>query len=173
MFELILGGARSGKSALAERKAQALALPTYYIATARALDEEMSRRIERHQADRPSGWITVEEPVDLARAIESTQSPEHVIIIDCLTLWLTNLLLMNQPEAMEQHIERLYHTVEQHTGHLIMVSNETGLGVVPVDLLSRQFVDQSGWLHQNLAELADRVTLTVAGLPLTLKDSLS
>ena len=168
MHELILGGARSGKSGLAQQRAQATGRPVTLIATAQALDAEMAERIARHQADRPSGWRTVEEPLALAAALQAECAPGRCVIVDCLTLWLTNLLLDSEARLAAE-TALLLQTLPGLPGEIILVSNETGLGVIPMDALTRRFVDVAGRLHQDLAGLCDRVTLTVAGLPMMLK----
>ncbi len=164
--ELILGGARSGKSTLAEQRALSTGLELVYIATATAGDHEMSRRIAHHQQRRGTTWQLVEEPAELADALLRHQGPQCCIVVDCLTLWLSNCL---HRDCWEQQKESLLLTLPELAGHILLVSNETGLGVVPMGELSRQFVDEAGFLHQQLAALCQRVTLTVAGLPLTLK----
>ena len=164
--ELILGGARSGKSALAEQRALATGLELIYLATATAGDQEMSSRIGHHQQRRGAQWQLVEEPVALADALRRQQGPQRCIVVDCLTLWLSNCLHRN---CWEQQRDSLLQTLPELAGHIVLVSNETGLGVVPLGELSRRFVDEAGFLHQQLAALCARVTLTVAGLPLALK----
>ncbi|MBF0627736.1 MAG: bifunctional adenosylcobinamide kinase/adenosylcobinamide-phosphate guanylyltransferase [Magnetococcales bacterium] len=169
---LILGGARSGKSALATRLAEESGLPVVFIATAQARDAEMAARIARHQAERPSGWTLIEEPVALAQALTTHANPQRFVVVDCLTLWLANLLLAPDHAARfadERHA--LLETVPRLSGPVVLVSNETGLGVIPMGEINRRFVDESGWLHQDLARSCDRVSLMVAGLPLTLKGS--
>lgn len=169
MKELILGGARSGKSALAERRAQASAMAVTYIATAVAGDAEMAQRIARHRADRPDHWQTVEEPLELAAVLRDRAAPDRCLLVDCLTLWLSNLLAEDQ--ALLQQQAALLEVLPSLPGRIILVSNEVGLGVVPVGELSRRFVDEAGRLHQRLAAACDRVTLVVAGLEHTLKES--
>lgn len=164
--ELILGGARSGKSKLAEQRALASGLERIYIATATADDPEMSRRIRQHQEHRGVGWTLIEEPLALADALRSHQGTARCIVVDCLTLWLSNCL---HHKCWEQQRQLLFEVLPQLSGHIVMVTNETGLGVVPMGELSRQFVDEAGFLHQRLAELCQQVTLTVAGLPMPLK----
>ena len=164
--ELILGGARSGKSALAEQRAKASGLELVYVATAAAGDSEMSRRIQHHQERRGGEWILVEEPLNLAGALRQHQASGRCIVVDCLTLWLSNCL---HQENWIQQKEALFHALHELSGHIVLVSNETGLGVVPMGELSRQFVDEAGFLHQQLAALCQQVTLTVAGLPMSLK----
>lgn len=168
MKTLILGGARSGKSGLAQRRGGATGLPVTLIATAQALDAEMRERIARHQADRPSGWRTVEEPLALAATLQAECAAGRCVIVDCLTLWLTNLLLDSEAR-LETETAALLRTLPDLPGEILLVTNETGLGVVPGDALSRRFVDTAGWLHQSLATLCDEVVLTVAGLPVQLK----
>lgn len=174
-LHLILGGARSGKSRFAERRAQVLEAEeqrsVVYIATAQALDEEMQQRIAHHQQTRPVHWHTVEESLALAAAIEQAAStyPQAVILVDCLTLWLTNALL-DSKERWKLERQALLAQVKQLQQPLILVSNEVGSGIVPLGELSREFVDESGRLHQALATLAQQVTLVVAGLPLVLKN---
>ncbi|MBD3669552.1 MAG: bifunctional adenosylcobinamide kinase/adenosylcobinamide-phosphate guanylyltransferase [Gammaproteobacteria bacterium] len=168
MKQLILGGARSGKSALAQGLAERSGLQVVYIATATAGDAEMAERIRRHQADRPVHWQLVEEPLALAEAIEAAAGPDRCILVDCLTLWLSNLLVAEQSDLESRHAS-LLETVARVPGHLILVSNETGMGVIPMGELTRRYVDEAGRLHQALAQRCDRVTLTVAGLPHVLK----
>lgn len=169
MKTLILGGVRSGKSRLAEQRASASGLPVTYLATATAGDEEMQRRIEKHRADRPSGWQVVEEPLALAVALQNHARADGLILVDCLTLWLTNLLLDPDPARFEAERAALLDTLPTLPGELVMVSNETGLGVVPLGELTRRYCDEAGRLHQALAQLCDRVVFTVAGLPHFLK----
>lgn len=178
---LILGGARSGKSSLAEKCAKKLNLPVTYIATAQALDNEMQKRIAMHQQDRPASWNTVESPLLLANTIDSiinnalNNASEYgqCILIDCLTLWLTNCLCTHDLAYFEKEKQQLLTTLvnsQQHKNlHIILVSNEVGHGIVPMGDLSRDFVDQAGWLHQAIAEVANNVDFVMAGLPLSLK----
>lgn len=167
MIRLILGGARSGKSRLAEQLADASGAPVTYIATAQAHDEEMQARITRHQADRPAHWVTLEEPLALADTLLSQQAPDRCLLIDCLTLWVTNQLLDEADLQAER--QALCAALENARGEVILVSNETGMGVVPVGELSRRFSDEAGWLNQSVAALADQVILTVAGIPMVVK----
>lgn len=168
MRELILGGARSGKSALAERRAVASGLEVVYIATAEARDGEMAERIARHRNDRPGHWRTVEEPRALAAVLEAEADEGRCLLVDCLTLWLTNLLMAAE-ERFELEREALLQLLPELPGRVIMVSNEVGLGIVPLGELTRRFCDESGRLHQAVAELCERVTFVTAGLPMTLK----
>ncbi|MCG4455217.1 bifunctional adenosylcobinamide kinase/adenosylcobinamide-phosphate guanylyltransferase [Pseudomonas sp. MMS21-TM103] len=169
MHELILGGARSGKSRLAERLAGESGLAVTYIATSQALDGEMSARIAQHQARRPAHWALVEEPLELARVLREQAAPGRCLLVDCLTLWLSNLLMLDQTARLDAEREALLECLAGLPGRIILVSNETGLGVVPLGELTRRYVDAAGWLHQALAERCQRVLFTVAGLPLVLK----
>lgn len=172
MLTLILGGARSGKSRLAQRLAAA-AVRVTYIATAEAgQDPEMVARIERHRADRPSSWRTIEEPLALADAVECAAA--DAVIIDCLTIWLSNLFFEHRDaarelleEAARAELQRIAAAAQQF--HVILVSNELGSGTVPEPAVTRAFRDTQGLLNQWAAEIADEVILTVAGLPLYLK----
>ncbi len=167
---LLLGGVRSGKSRRAAELATAMAAPVDVIATACADDEEMRRRIEAHRRDRPSAWRTLEEPLALASALRDLdRGGQGCVIVDCLTLWLTNLLHAADRSALQRETAALYRTLPVMRRRTILVANETGLGVVPVAPLARQFIDLAGAMHQRLASLCQRVELLVAGLPLVLK----
>lgn len=163
---LVLGGARSGKSAFAARLALTSGLAPVYVATAEARDAEMAARIERHRRAREARWTTVEAPLALARALEDWASPDRFVVVDCLTLWLTNLL--TQGHEAQAARDRLLAALAARRGPVALVSNEVGLGVVPLGELSRRFVDEAGFLHQATAAIADRVVLMVAGRPLEL-----
>lgn len=169
MHELILGGARSGKSRLAERLAGESGLAVTYIATSQALDSEMAARIRQHRARRPEHWSLLEEPLELARVLRENASAERCLLVDCLTLWLSNLLLLDDPARLDAEREALLACLAELPGRIILVSNETGLGVVPLGELSRRYVDEAGWLHQALAAQCQRVLFSVAGLPMVLK----
>ncbi|MBM7060722.1 bifunctional adenosylcobinamide kinase/adenosylcobinamide-phosphate guanylyltransferase [Pseudomonas sp. UL073] len=169
MLELILGGARSGKSRLAERLAGESGLAVTYIATSQPLDLEMAERVAAHRSRRPSEWALVEEPIALARVLREQAAPQRCLLVDCLTLWLTNLLMLEDAARLAAERDALLSTLDTLPGRIILVSNETGLGVVPLGALSRRFVDEAGWLHQAIAERCQRVVFTVAGLPMTLK----
>lgn len=169
---LILGGIKSGKSRLAENWAKALALPVTYIATATAQDVEMQQRISRHQSERPSSWTTVESPINLAQTLQQADAEGKCLLVDCLTLWLTNLLLADDEAQLRAEIDALLACLPNLSAELIMVSNETNMGIVPLGELSRRYCDEIGLLHQQLASLCDNVILTVAGLPHLLKGSL-
>ncbi len=166
---MILGGVRSGKSRLAEQLAIASGLAVTYLATATAGDEEMRRRIDAHRMRRPQYWATIEEPLTVGAALRAHAGPDRILIVDCLTLWLTNLLLAADPQTLLRERDDLLAALPELDGDVIFVGNETGLGIVPVDPLSRRFGDEAGTLHQALAERCERVILTVAGLPQVLK----
>ena len=178
---LILGGARSGKSALAECLARASGDDVTYIATSRAGDGEMSARIAHHRAQRPAHWHTVEEALLLADAIRSACSAGRTVLVDCLTLWLTNLMLDGAPALPEIGEFDLPPRFDEQRhafldlldaglpGELLLVSNEVGMGIVPMSALARRFADEAGRLHQAVAARAERVILVAAGLPLVLK----
>jgi len=169
MPELILGGARSGKSHLAERLAADSGLEVVYVATSQALDGEMSSRIRAHRERRPAHWGLVEEPLRLASVLREQAADGRCLLVDCLTLWLTNLLMLDDAERLVAERDALLDVLAELPGRIIFVSNETGLGVVPMGELSRRYVDEAGWLHQALAERCERVVFTVAGLPMILK----
>jgi adenosylcobinamide kinase / adenosylcobinamide-phosphate guanylyltransferase len=171
LLELILGGARSGKSAFAERRARDSGYECRYIATAHAGDDEMAARIDHHRQRRSGFTRTIEEPLYLADVIAKNMADDRCLLVDCLTLWLTNLLLDNDPLTFERERAQLLELLPRVRGHIIFVSNEVGLGIVPVDPLSRRFVDESGRLHQQLAQQCDRVFFVVAGLAQCLKES--
>jgi len=163
---LVLGGARSGKSSHAERLLTTLPPPWGYVATAEALDAEMRQRIDVHQARRGSGWISYETPLDLAGVL-SGHAAGTPCLVDCLTLWLSNLMHARRDIARET--ETLVEALSKRTAPCIMVSNEVGLGIVPDNALARQFRDEAGRLNQRIAAGADRVVFVAAGLPMILK----
>ena len=167
---LIVGGARSGKSRYAERLALESGKETVYIATGWAGDEEMSARIARHREQRPQAWLTVEEPCALAKALQTHAAVNRCLIVDCLTLWLANLLEQGDGR-FQQERGALLDTLPNLPGTLCLVSNEVGLGIVPINPLARRFVDEAGWLHQDLAQLCERVVWIAAGLPQILKET--
>jgi len=169
-FTLVLGGARSGKSAFAQTAAEAKASENggrlVMIATAQAFDSEMVERIARHREDRGSAWTTLEAPLDIADALKGLGAGD-VVVVDCLTLWVSNLMLGEQDVAAAA--AELVAAVQRFEGALWLVSNEVGFGIVPDNALARRFRDEAGRLHQALAQAADAVTLVVAGLTLRLK----
>ncbi len=164
---LVLGGARSGKSAFAEGVVRGCAGEWIYLATATAGDREMEERIRRHRERRGGGWRTVEEPVDLVAALVQHTSTDTVVLVDCLTLWLSNILLSDMDTQLE--IERLVEILPGLPGSFVLVSNEVGLGIVPENALARRFRDDAGRLNQAVAAVADSVVFVAAGLPLHLK----
>lgn len=169
MISLVLGGVRSGKSALAETMAAATGEAVAYLATAQAGDAEMQARIEAHQARRPAHWQVCEEPIRLAQLLRQQARTDACLLVDCLSLWVTNLLLADDPDCLEREIDALLEFLPDCPGELILVSTESNLGVVPMGELSRRYCDRLGLLHQDVARLSDRVILTVAGLPHYLK----
>ena len=162
---LALGGARSGKSRFAEELAERSGPLRTYIATAEALDGEMRFRIDQHRARRGEGWQTIEAPLALTEALAGCGSP--VVLVDCLTLWISNLMFRDRDVAAE--IDLLCAALTRASGHVILVSNEVGMGIVPENALSRRFRDLQGLANQRVAAVADAVHFVVAGLPLTLK----
>lgn len=182
VIHLVLGGARSGKSRFAEACAaqvHARAGRVVYLATAWAGDDEMRERISRHRADRPAGWSTVEVPVApraLAEALRQHAGAGTCVLVDCLTLWLTQLCFPPPglpPQDPKVAADALIDCLGELDGEVVLVSNEMGWGVTPLGRETREFVDEMGRLHQRLAACADRVTLVVAGLPLSLKPAFS
>ena len=163
MRTLILGGARSGKSALAERLAHESGHEVVYIATGQAHDEEMAARIAHHRASRPTHWQSVEEPLALAAALRAHARPGRCVLVDCLTLWLSNLLGAEDAGRLAEERAALLDVLPSLTGQVLLVSNEVGLGVVPLGELTRRFVDEAGRLHQALAAQCDRVLFVAAG----------
>lgn len=183
-IHLILGGARSGKSSFAEKLAQQyeteINAQIFYIATAQSLDKEMSARIKQHQAQRPKHWTLVESPTKLGTTIEQLvlkHTCEHekpiTILVDCLTLWLSNCLCSaddnSWPYEKQSFLNVLAGFIHTNKVHLVLVSNEVGHGIVPLGELSRHFVDQAGWLHQDIAAIANNVDFIMAGIALPLK----
>ena len=168
MLTLILGGARSGKSRHAQTLAEASGLAVTVVATARAGDAEMAQRIARHRAERPAHWHTVEEPLALADTLARHAETSRIQVVDCLTLWLLNLLEAGEDVFPRERAELLA-VLPGLAGDVVLVANEVGLGVVPLGELSRRFVDEAGRLNQALAGIADEVVLVAAGLPLYLK----
>jgi adenosylcobinamide kinase/adenosylcobinamide-phosphate guanylyltransferase len=162
---LVIGGARSGKSRHAETLITALPSPWIYAATGQALDAEMTARIAAHRARRGAGWTTIEAPLDLAAAMAA--HAEVPILVDCLTLWLSNLMMADA--QIEQEIDRLAQALAEAAAPVVLVANEVGSGIVPDNALARRFRDLQGGLNQRIAAQADQVVLVVAGLPLHLK----
>ncbi|QEY12358.1 bifunctional adenosylcobinamide kinase/adenosylcobinamide-phosphate guanylyltransferase [Cellvibrio sp. KY-YJ-3] len=169
MITLVLGGARSGKSRYAEQLASNSQLPVLYIATATALDEEMSARIAHHQTQRPSEWALCECPLQLAETLARESQKPQCILVDCLTLWLNNQLFHYPQQDFSLLFKQLIDSLQNSQAQIIFVANEVGLGIIPLGEISRQFVDEAGRLNQALAQRADTVFFIAAGLPLQLK----
>jgi adenosylcobinamide kinase/adenosylcobinamide-phosphate guanylyltransferase len=177
---LVLGGARSGKSAYAEQLATASGKPVIYIATASAGDAEMATRITHHRARRPASWRTIEEPVALGEALLEHATCGNLVVVDCLTLWLSNVMFPDAatlPDAgpillaplFHQQRLRLLQALDAVGGDVLLVSNEVGMGIVPFGAVARCFADEAGRLNQSVAASCERVVLVAAGLPLILK----
>jgi len=164
---LILGGARSGKSGYAEQIALSTSQAVTYVATAQALDSEMSERIAHHQTQRPNHWLTIEEPIQLAQVIKQHDDEGQVILVDCLTLWLMNIIY--QEQDVQVAIDDFLAALQSVKGTVLLVSNEISMGVVPMGKTSRDYVDSLGRLHQAIGRIADKVTLMVAGIPMAVK----
>jgi adenosylcobinamide kinase/adenosylcobinamide-phosphate guanylyltransferase len=172
MIELFLGGTRSGKSRLAEQCAVKSALEVVYIATATADDSQMQTRISQHQHSRPDSWALIEEPLYLGATIENlcaAADKPQCLLVDCLTLWLSNCLFKQDLAFYQQQKAHLLQVLEKIPATIIFVSNETNMGVIPMGEVSREFCDQAGLLHQEIAALSHKVTLAVAGLAHVLK----
>ena len=163
---LVLGGARSGKSHHAEALVEAAPPPWRYIATAQALDEEMQQRIEEHRSRRGTGWQTVEAPLELAATLDACPN-DAPVLVDCLTLWLSNLML--QERTVGPTVDELMDALERRRGLTVLVSNEVGLGIVPENRLAREFRDAAGILHRRVAASAQHVHFMVAGIPMIVK----
>ena len=166
-ISLVLGGARSGKSGRALEIAERRGEKRIFVATAEAMDEEMAARIAYHRSERGAGWRTVEAPLDLCEPIDQLAAPDAVLVIDCLTLWLNNL--MHYGRDVDGETERLAASLQTAGGELVLVSNEVGLGLVPETPAGRAFRDAQGRLNQRIAAIANHVEFMAAGLPLTLK----
>jgi adenosylcobinamide kinase/adenosylcobinamide-phosphate guanylyltransferase len=172
-LHLILGGARSGKSAYAEKLASASGLPVTYIATAQVYDNEFGLRVEHHKSRRPANWQTVEQSFHLGQSLKEHAGPGKCVIVDCLTLWLAQCICPDceRPESVNWSDERdaLLQALTNLPGMILLVSNEVGMGIVPLGEINRQFQDEQGRLNQAIAQIANKVSFIAAGLPLTLK----
>ncbi len=179
---VLLGGARSGKSAYAEALATASGQEVVYLATARASDAEMRARVDHHRQRRPAHWHTVEEPQALGAALREWSAPGRLVLVDCLTLWLSNLMFddaadypevgkLTLPPRFEQQRSAFLQALAEVKGDVILVSNEVGMGIVPLGAVSRRFADEAGRLNQAVARQCEQAVMLVAGLPLTLKGS--
>ena len=166
---MVLGGARSGKSRFAQQLAERLWPKPVYLATAEITDAEMADRIARHRAARDGRWACLEEPLDLAGALARAAAQGNGVLLDCVTVWLGNVLVKEGAAAVAARQQALLAALQASGGDVILVSNEVGLGLVPEHALGRQFRDLAGWLNQALAAEADTVVFVAAGLPLTLK----
>jgi len=164
---LILGGARSGKSRFAEQMAFETGKNKIYLATSQAFDGEMIDRINKHKTDRGNGWVTVEEPIDIKRVLKTSADTDNVVLLDCLTLWISNLMMVERD--ISDAFKELCDVLPELEGELILVSNEVGQGIVPDNAMARAFRDYAGRLHQDIAALADEVYFVTAGLPQKLK----
>ncbi len=169
---LLLGGARSGKSRYAVEQAQVIGGSAAVVATARAVDGDMAARIARHRAERPARWATLEEPLDIAAACRRAARSHDLVIVDCVTVWISNLMERGDDDTLVlAAVDDLAKLLRERLGSVILVSNEVGQGVHPPTELGRRFRDLLGVVNQRLAAVADRVTLMVAALPLTVKDT--
>jgi adenosylcobinamide kinase / adenosylcobinamide-phosphate guanylyltransferase len=177
---LVFGGARSGKSAYAERLAADSGKEVIYLATGAAGDAEMAERIARHRAQRPAHWATIEQPLALAAALAEWRAPQRLVLVDCLTLWLSNLMFSDgtrYPDVGNIELPARFHAeraallaeLAVERGDVVLVSNEVGMGIVPWGAVSRSYADEAGRLNQSVAAACDRVAFVAAGLPLMLK----
>ena len=164
---LITGGCRSGKSSFAQKLAEDIHPKRFYLATAEPLDDEMKKRIKHHQQDRDHTWTTIEEPLSIARHLEQ----DGCVVVDCLTLWITNLM-MQEEESLEEIFDHLCAKLHNSKNTVILITNEVGWGIVPMNTMSRAFRDHSGRLSQKIARVADHVGLCVAGIPMWIKGGL-
>ena len=164
---LVTGGARSGKSVLAERMVKATGSAPFYIATGRAWDDEMRTRIDHHRDRRGEEWTTIEAPLDLVPTLKQHCAPDHTVLVDCLTLWVTNLMM--DERDVDREGETLASALAALPGRIVLVTNEVGFGIVPENALARAFRDHAGRLAQTIAAAADEVLFVAAGLPLKLK----
>ena len=164
---LVLGGARSGKSVFAEDLIAKSGLSKVYVATGQAFDREMSDRIDIHKGRRGTEWSTVEDPFDLAGVLEKNAAPDRAVLVDCLTLWVTNLMMQDKNVVEEGDL--LAATLPLLSGVIVLVSSEVGMGLVPDNYMARAFRDHAGRLHQQIAAIADEVYFVAAGLPLKMK----
>ena len=166
---LITGGARSGKSQYAERRAVEMGGRRLYVATAEAKDEEMVQRIAEHRQRRGNQWRTIEEPLELTQALLAERGKTDFALVDCLTLWISNLLIQRDDKYASERVEELIETLPELNFHLVFVTNEVGWGIVPDNPLARKFRDLAGWTNQRVAQAANEVILMVAGIPMIAK----
>ena len=171
----ITGGARSGKSTFAEKRAREFGAPLGYLATAQTLDSEMDERVRRHRERRSGEWSTIEEPIYLPQALARCDGQYQAILVDCVTLWLSNLMFKYEDaaeqseERIHEDLQRLKSTLQAMVTPVILVSNEVGMGIVPDNALARRFRDMAGSMNQSLAAAADEVHVVISGMPLKLK----
>ncbi len=168
MKHLVIGGVRSGKSSYAQSLVEQSNKHVYVIVTAEACDTEMDKRIKHHKNNRPSHWHIVEEPMFIEKQLNKLNHSEHIILIDCMTLWLNNLFYYNE-QQIDEATTSLLKAIDSLDCELVVVSNEVGLSITPDNELARRFADAQGWLNQALAKRMNRVTMTVAGLPFDIK----
>ncbi len=167
LITFIIGGARSGKSRVALEKASLHSGKKAYIATAQALDKEMKKRINKHKKERPAEWLTFEEPLNISTLLKDIHKKFNIVLIDCLTLWLSNLMM--DGKDIEKEIKLLFSTLRAARCTLFVVSNEVGMGIVPENEMARRFRDTAGILNQKVAEIADEVYMVVMGIPIKIK----
>lgn len=167
----VFGGARSGKSRFSQKLGESVLEKKLFIATAQPLDDEMKKRIESHRASRGKNWETIEEPLEISKAIREGGNEYGLILIDCLTIWISNLLegLDGDEEKILKEVRKLEETIKESGARFIIVSNEVGMGIVPDNKMARQFRDLLGMVNQGMAELSDRVILMASGVPMVLK----
>ena len=166
---LVLGGARSGKSAYAEKLAADSGKTVIYVATAEVRDEAIERRVALHRESRPSEWQTVESPLQLAGTLQGLAGENVTVLVDCLTMWVTNCLCSDDKDLLAKEVDAFMQALPDLGGDIILVSNEVGLGIIPMGELTRDYVDTAGKLHQSIAVQADNVVMVVAGLPMAFK----
>ena len=166
---LITGGARSGKSQYAEHRAVEMGGRRLYVATAEAKDEEMAQRIAEHRQQRGNQWRTIEEPLELTQALLVERGKTDCALVDCLTLWISNLLIRRDEEYVSEKVEELIEKLPELNFHLVFVTNEVGWGIVPDNPLARKFRDLAGWTNQRIAQAANEVILMVSGMPMIAK----
>jgi adenosylcobinamide kinase / adenosylcobinamide-phosphate guanylyltransferase len=169
---LVLGGVRSGKSSLALDMCNKMEGERYFLATAQAFDDEMQYRIRRHQQERGNDWTTVEESVEIAQKIRELDSNKTIILVDCLTLWLSNLYMKYESDVnmVYEEIKTLVKSLSDLEGRVVLVSNEVGMGIVPENKLARMYRDASGTMNRKIADAAQKVVITFTGIPVALKD---
>jgi len=174
MITLFIGGCRSGKSTAALQRADSIgAKRKIFVATCQPYDAEMQIRIERHRQERDNTWETIEEPLKIAAIVQQHSRSQTVILVDCLTLWLTNLIVAEADDAtIDQRIETLENALSNARGPVLLVANEVGMGIVPDNAMSRRFRDWAGSLNQQMARCASEVILTVAGIPVSIKSTM-